>query len=140
MTRSHEFGWGITTQHETLGGTRNPWDVNRVPGGSSGGAAAAVAMGMVPISLGSDTGGGAIQFQRASAGGGWAEAHLWLNKLPRRCSPWHRLWTTLVRSRRTLRTLPSSGTLFAFETAVTGPPKFGHVKLPNQPISFVGCG
>ena len=57
LTRSHEFGWGITTQHETLGGTRNPWSHDRVPGGSSGGSAAAVAMGMVPLALGSDTGG-----------------------------------------------------------------------------------
>jgi aspartyl-tRNA(Asn)/glutamyl-tRNA(Gln) amidotransferase subunit A len=57
LTRSHEFGWGITTQHAVLGGTRNPWDFSRVPGGSSGGSAAALATGMVPLALGSDTGG-----------------------------------------------------------------------------------
>jgi aspartyl-tRNA(Asn)/glutamyl-tRNA(Gln) amidotransferase subunit A len=57
LTRSHEFGWGITTQHAQLGGTHNPWDYCRVPGGSSGGSAAAVATGMVPIALASDTGG-----------------------------------------------------------------------------------
>jgi aspartyl-tRNA(Asn)/glutamyl-tRNA(Gln) amidotransferase subunit A len=57
LTRSHEFGWGITTQHAKTGGTHNPWDPNRVPGGSSGGSAAAVAMGMVPVALASDTGG-----------------------------------------------------------------------------------
>ena len=56
-TRSHEFGWGITTQHATLGSTLNPWNTDRVPGGSSGGSAAAVAAGMVPLALGSDTGG-----------------------------------------------------------------------------------
>ena len=57
ITRSHEFGWGITTQHAELGSTLNPWNTDRVPGGSSGGSAAAVAVGMVPLALGSDTGG-----------------------------------------------------------------------------------
>lgn len=56
LTRSHEFGWGITSQNAALGSTKNPWNLDRVPGGSSGGAAAAVATGMLPIALGSDTG------------------------------------------------------------------------------------
>jgi aspartyl-tRNA(Asn)/glutamyl-tRNA(Gln) amidotransferase subunit A len=56
-TRSHEFGWGITTQHSVRGGTRNPRALDRVPGGSSGGAAAAVAAGMVPACVATDTGG-----------------------------------------------------------------------------------
>ena len=57
LVRSHEFAWGATTQHERRGGTRNPWSHDRVPGGSSGGSGAAVASGMVPLALGSDTGG-----------------------------------------------------------------------------------
>ncbi len=57
LTRTHEFAWGITTQHERRGGTRNPWALDRIPGGSSGGSAAAVAAGFVPLALGSDTGG-----------------------------------------------------------------------------------
>lgn len=56
-TRTHEFAWGITTQHPRLGGTRNPHNPSRIPGGSSGGSAAAVAAGMVPLALGTDTGG-----------------------------------------------------------------------------------
>ena len=56
-TRSHEFGWGITTQNPVRGSTRNPWDLRRVPGGSSGGSAAAVAAGLVALATGTDTGG-----------------------------------------------------------------------------------
>jgi len=56
-TRSHEFGWGITTQNAARGSTRNPWDLGRVPGGSSGGSAAAVSAGLVALATGTDTGG-----------------------------------------------------------------------------------
>ncbi|MCC8957671.1 amidase [Bradyrhizobium sp. Pear77] len=54
---THEFGWGITTSSALHGPTHNPWDTSRVPGGSSGGSAAALAAGLVPLALGSDTGG-----------------------------------------------------------------------------------
>ncbi len=56
-TNMHEFAYGVTSNNPHYGPVRNPWDLSRIPGGSSGGSAAAVAAGLCHGSIGTDTGG-----------------------------------------------------------------------------------
>lgn len=66
-TNTHEFAYGPTNEHSMFGAVHNPWDTTRISGGSSGGAGAAVAAGMVPLASGSDT-GGSIRMPAACCG------------------------------------------------------------------------
>jgi aspartyl-tRNA(Asn)/glutamyl-tRNA(Gln) amidotransferase subunit A len=66
-TNTSEFGHKALTDNPLFGVTRNPWDLTRTPGGSSGGAAAAVASGLGPVALGTD-GGGSVRIPAAFCG------------------------------------------------------------------------
>ena len=66
-TNTPEFGWTSRTENSLHGLTRNPWNLDHSPGGSSGGSAAAIAAGMVPLATGSD-GGGSIRIPSAACG------------------------------------------------------------------------
>ena len=66
-TNLHEFAYGITSENEHFGDVRNPLDPSRIPGGSSGGSAAALASGMCEAALGSDS-GGSIRIPAACCG------------------------------------------------------------------------
>ena len=66
-TNTPEFGWVAVTDNQLFGVTRNPWNLELTPGGSSGGAAASVASGMGPVAMGSD-GGGSIRIPSSFCG------------------------------------------------------------------------
>ena len=69
-TGMHELAYGITSSNPHFGAVRNPWDRDRIPGGSSGGSGAAVAGGMVFMAMGSDT-GGSIRIPASFCGSRW---------------------------------------------------------------------
>jgi aspartyl-tRNA(Asn)/glutamyl-tRNA(Gln) amidotransferase subunit A len=137
-TNTPEFGLKPTTDNPTFGITRNPWDLERTPGGSSGGTSAALAAGMVPLATGSD-GGGSIRIPSAATALSGLKPSLGRVPTADRGAPgWQHLSTRGVMARRIrdvvyaldvvvgphrrdLRSLPKDGT--AWLPSVVDPPR-----------------
>ncbi len=77
-TNTAEFGFSANqTANKLFGATRNPWDLDRSPGGSSGGSAAAVAAGLAPAAIASDGGGGSVRIPQQLMWPVRDQAHIW---------------------------------------------------------------
>jgi Asp-tRNA(Asn)/Glu-tRNA(Gln) amidotransferase A subunit family amidase len=131
-TNTPELGYMADTRNEVFGQTRNPWGQDRSPGGSSGGSAAAVAAGMVPLATGSD-GGGSIRIPSALCGlSGFKPS---LGRVPTGGShapDWHHLSTKGPMARRV------SDLALALD-AVIGPDPTDLRSLPMPDGAWVGA-
>lgn len=131
-TNTPELGWKAETDNRAWGATRNPWDLARTPGGSSGGSAAAVAAGMVPLATGSD-GGGSIRVPSAACGLSGLKPSL--GRVPAggaRPPGWHNLSTPGVLGRRMADVVQGLA-------AVVGPDPSDLRSLPAPEASWLGA-
>ena len=131
-TNTPELGWKGDTDNPLFGATRNPWDLSRSPGRSSGGSGAAVAAGLVPLATGSD-GGGSLRIPSALCGlSGFKSS---LGRVPAggaKAPGWHHLSHTGVMARRT-------ADLALALDAVIGPDPRDLRSLPMPEPSWVGA-
>ncbi|HUY22173.1 MAG TPA: amidase family protein [Acidimicrobiales bacterium] len=131
-TNTPELGWKADTDNATFGATCNPWDLAHSPGGSSGGSAAAIASGMVPLATGSD-GGGSIRIPSSCCGMSGVKPSL--GRVPSggpHGSDWHDLSTKGPMARRV------ADVVAALEVAV-GPDPTDIRSLPRPEASWTAA-
>jgi len=128
-TNMPEFGLIGITDNPLFGATKNPWDTNRTPGGSSGGSAAAVAAGMVPIAVGND-GGGSIRIPSSFCGVYGIKPHL--GRIPRYPTPPG--WETLSSEGPIARTVSDAAMML---DVMAGPDERDYLSLPAQDVNYL---
>jgi Asp-tRNA(Asn)/Glu-tRNA(Gln) amidotransferase A subunit family amidase len=128
-TNMPEFGLLGITDNPLFGATKNPWDTNRTPGGSSGGSAAAVAAGMVPIAVGND-GGGSIRIPSSFCGVYGIKPHL--GRIPRYPTPPG--WETLSSEGPIARTVSDAAMML---DVMAGPDERDYLSLPAQDVNYL---
>jgi aspartyl-tRNA(Asn)/glutamyl-tRNA(Gln) amidotransferase subunit A len=132
-TNTPELGWKADTDNTKFGPTRNPWNPDHVPGGSSGGSAAAIASGMVPLATGSD-GGGSIRIPSSCCGLTGVKPSL--GRVPSggpEAPDWHHLSTKGPMARRL------EDVVYALDVAV-GPDPSDLRSLPRPEASWPAAG
>jgi len=132
-TNTPELGWKADTENATFGRTGNPWNIEHSPGGSSGGSAAALAAGMVPLATGSD-GGGSIRIPSSCCGlSGFKPS---LGRVPSggaHAPDWHDLSTRGLMTRRL------ADAVYALD-GVVGPDPSDLRSLPRPEASWPAAG
>ena len=128
-TNTPEYGLKFATDNQVFGVTRNPWNLERTPGGSSGGAAAQVAAGMGPLAVGND-GGGSIRVPAACCGVYGIKPHF--GRVP--SWPRHNAWYTLNHEGAIARTVRDAAAMLDI---MAGPDARDWKSLPDQGIHFL---
>jgi len=129
-TNTPEFGYLAVTHNPLFGITRNPWDLDRTSGGSSGGAAAATAAGLCPLSLGSD-GGGSIRIPASLCGVFGFKASF--GRVPHQ--PGFPGWETLSHTGPITRTVADAAFMM---DVIAGPDDFDRHSLPDIENTYSG--
>jgi aspartyl-tRNA(Asn)/glutamyl-tRNA(Gln) amidotransferase subunit A len=131
-TNTPELGWKADTDNPLFGPTRNPWNLDHTPGGSSGGSAAAIAAGMVPLATGSD-GGGSLRIPSSCCGLSAMKPSLGRVPSGGRSAPdWHHLSTKGPMARRI-------GDITAALDVVVGPDPTDLRSLPRPEASWLAA-